>query len=194
MWAGVCGGIAEYFDLDPSLVRLLWIAATIVSGGLTVPLYILAWIILPRDNRPPMPGPYHWRDWSQEFHNETQRLAEEARRMAGDVRGVTHSWHEHPPAEQPTEAPSAPASNKSAPTPTGPAPVDEWWTSSHYVEPPRPHHNHPRSTGAILVGLGVLLLAANAGIFNWLEWRMMWPLIFIGLGLVLLARQTDWGR
>ena len=51
MWAGVAGGLAEYFDLDPALVRLLWVAAAVVSGGLAVPVYILAWIILPRDDR-----------------------------------------------------------------------------------------------------------------------------------------------
>jgi len=46
----------------------------------------------------------------------------------------------------------------------------------------------------VLVVLGILLLAANAGIFNWIEWRTMWPLIFIGLGVILLARQTGWRR
>src|SRR5713101_3559410 len=65
MWAGVAGGMAEYFDLDPNLVRLLWIAAAIISlpaGGLAVPIYILAWIILPRDDRPPVTGSHVWRD------------------------------------------------------------------------------------------------------------------------------------
>ncbi|MBV9581631.1 MAG: PspC domain-containing protein, partial [Chloroflexi bacterium] len=38
MWAGVAGGIAEYVDLDPSLVRLLWVLATVVTGGLAVPV------------------------------------------------------------------------------------------------------------------------------------------------------------
>src|SRR5712692_8108947 len=88
MWAGVAGGMAEYFDLDPALVRLMWVAAAVVSGGLAVPVYILAWIILPREDRPPTTGAHPWRDWSDEFHSETQRLAEEARRMADDVRGA----------------------------------------------------------------------------------------------------------
>src|SRR5689334_19103659 len=79
MWAGVAGGMAEYFDLDPSLVRLLWALATVVTGGLAVAVYILAWIVLPRDDRSPGPvGPGAWRDWSHEFHSETTRLAEEA--------------------------------------------------------------------------------------------------------------------
>ena len=47
MLAGVCGGIAEYFGLDPSIVRLLWAALTLFWGvGLL--LYIVAAVILPR--------------------------------------------------------------------------------------------------------------------------------------------------
>ncbi len=43
---GVCGGIGEYFDIDPLLVRLLWIAF-IFAGGAGVLAYIIAWIIIP---------------------------------------------------------------------------------------------------------------------------------------------------
>src|SRR6476660_4028368 len=64
MWAGVSGGIADFFDLDPSLVRLLWVAATVVTGGLAVAVYILAWILLPRDDRVPNGGQHAWSDWS----------------------------------------------------------------------------------------------------------------------------------
>src|SRR6266851_8838598 len=64
MWAGVAGGLAEYFEIDPALVRLLWVAATIVTGGLAVPVYILLWIILPRGDQPPAVGPGAWHDWS----------------------------------------------------------------------------------------------------------------------------------
>ena len=47
MLCGVCGGIAEYFNIDPSIVRLIW-AALILMGGVGLPLYIVAAIILPR--------------------------------------------------------------------------------------------------------------------------------------------------
>ncbi|MCI8477669.1 MAG: PspC domain-containing protein [Oscillospiraceae bacterium] len=45
--AGVCGGIAEFFNLDPSIVRILWVVAAI-AGGTGVPLYIAAALILPK--------------------------------------------------------------------------------------------------------------------------------------------------
>lgn len=47
MLAGVCGGIAEYFNIDPSIVRLIT-AALILAGGLSLWVYIIAAVILPK--------------------------------------------------------------------------------------------------------------------------------------------------
>lgn len=46
MLAGVCGGLAEYFDVDPVLVRILFIVFTIF-GGFAVLAYIIGAIIIP---------------------------------------------------------------------------------------------------------------------------------------------------
>jgi len=195
MWAGVAGGMAEYFDLDPALVRLLWVAAAVVSGGLAVPVYILAWIILPRDDHASDIGPNAWRDWSEEFHSETQRLADGARRMADDMRGTSQGCR----APGPTEPASGgsdhdPATDKGAPgSYATPQPDAAWWAERD-VEPHRRPGRHPKSTGLVLVALGVLLLAANSGILRLIDWHLMWPVIFIGLGVILLARQSRWGR
>ncbi len=48
MIAGVCGGIAEYFDIDSTLVRLLAILVVFL-GGVGVIAYIIAWIIIPQN-------------------------------------------------------------------------------------------------------------------------------------------------
>lgn len=50
MLCGVCGGIAEYFSIDPSIVRLLW-SALVILGGTGILLYIIAAIILPRKSQ-----------------------------------------------------------------------------------------------------------------------------------------------
>lgn len=44
--AGVCGGLAKYFDIDPVIVRLIWILFLFL-GGTGVILYIIAWIVIP---------------------------------------------------------------------------------------------------------------------------------------------------
>ena len=48
--AGVCGGIGEYFNVDPTLVRLAWIVLTILSFGFGVLLYLIAWLVIPEKN------------------------------------------------------------------------------------------------------------------------------------------------
>lgn len=44
--AGVCGGIAEYLDVDPTLIRLAWVLLVFCAGG-GIFAYILAAIIMP---------------------------------------------------------------------------------------------------------------------------------------------------
>ena len=48
MIAGVCGGIAEYFKIDPILVRLLTVLVVLL-GGAGVVAYIIAWIVIPKN-------------------------------------------------------------------------------------------------------------------------------------------------
>ena len=46
---GVCAGIAEYFNMDPTLVRLLWVLFTL-AGGAGLLCYIVAALIMPENN------------------------------------------------------------------------------------------------------------------------------------------------
>ena len=48
MLCGVCGGIAEYFDIDPALVRVGWVLFCVL-GGSGVLAYIIAAMIIPRN-------------------------------------------------------------------------------------------------------------------------------------------------
>jgi phage shock protein C len=49
MVSGVCGGIAEFFGIDPSIVRILWVVLSLASIGMGIIAYIACAIILPRD-------------------------------------------------------------------------------------------------------------------------------------------------
>ena len=44
--AGVCGGLAEYFNLDPTIVRLAWVIISL-AYGFGVLAYIIAWLLIP---------------------------------------------------------------------------------------------------------------------------------------------------
>lgn len=46
--AGVCAGVAKYFDLDAKLVRIIWLAA-ILLGGCGVLVYLILWLLMPEE-------------------------------------------------------------------------------------------------------------------------------------------------
>jgi phage shock protein C len=49
MLGGVCGGLAEYLDIDVSIVRLLWVGLSLVTAVLPMTFfYIIAWIVVPQ--------------------------------------------------------------------------------------------------------------------------------------------------
>jgi phage shock protein C len=48
MLAGVCGGIAEHFDMDPTVIRVLWVLVTVFTGFVPgIIAYIACWVIIP---------------------------------------------------------------------------------------------------------------------------------------------------
>ncbi|MBB6217099.1 phage shock protein C [Anaerosolibacter carboniphilus] len=82
--SGVCGGIAEYLDLDPTLIRLLWVLIT-VPGGIGFIAYLVSIIIIPEN-------PYHFgiADHAEEqtsmFDGENhsqQEISQKNRTLAG---------------------------------------------------------------------------------------------------------------
>jgi phage shock protein C len=46
MLAGVCGGLAEYFNTDPTLIRVLFVLLTVLGGAGPI-IYLAMWIIVP---------------------------------------------------------------------------------------------------------------------------------------------------
>lgn len=54
--AGVCGGIAEYFNTDPTVIRVIWAVLTIMPGAIVLGVlaYAVAWAIMPRAAAPPL--------------------------------------------------------------------------------------------------------------------------------------------
>ena len=46
MIAGVCGGLAQYLGVDPTIVRLVMLLL-MFTGGAAVPIYLILWVITP---------------------------------------------------------------------------------------------------------------------------------------------------
>jgi phage shock protein PspC (stress-responsive transcriptional regulator) len=49
MLAGVAAGLADYLDVDPTLVRICFVALTLL-GGVAVPLYLAGWLLIPDED------------------------------------------------------------------------------------------------------------------------------------------------
>jgi|1185.fasta_scaffold207092_2 phage shock protein C len=50
MLSGVSGGIAEYLNVDVTLVRLGWVGLTLITGGAAIIGYVVAWIVIPESD------------------------------------------------------------------------------------------------------------------------------------------------
>ncbi len=78
---GVAGGLAEYLDVDPTIVRILWVILAFLDG-IGVLAYIIAWIIVP-PNPSPESGPRFER--TESIRNEVIEKAKEVEaRLKGD--------------------------------------------------------------------------------------------------------------
>src|SRR4051812_26728878 len=95
MIAGVCGGLGEYFDVDPVLIRLLFVVTAFISG-VGILAYIVLWIVVPLDG------------------DDSPRM-DALRRDFDDLSGRVRSYVDPPRAG--TTPPDAPAGAAAAPAP-----------------------------------------------------------------------------
>lgn len=116
MIAGVCGGIAEYFSIDPTIVRILWVAFSLFSMGAGIVAYIIALIVIPEQS------------YGGSYYNQT----------------------------------SAPVN------------IDG--------------HKISVIIGAALIIFGILLLGKRY--LYWIDFKLVWPIILIGLGIYTLIRSS----
>ena len=50
--AGVCGGIGEYLEISPNVIRLVWVIVTVFTVGIGVLAYLVAWLVIPEEESP----------------------------------------------------------------------------------------------------------------------------------------------
>lgn len=49
IFGGVCSGIGYYFDTDPNMIRIIWVVLTLISIGVGVIAYFIAWVLIPEE-------------------------------------------------------------------------------------------------------------------------------------------------
>jgi len=136
---GVCGGIAQYLEVDPTLVRVFFVISIFLTAGLSILGYIVLLVLMPLPGKPT-------------------------------------------PFVQTPAGPSASGdASPSSDTTIAPAPAT----------PPDPAAAERRRAtfGYFMVALGVVFLLSNLGAFRIVRWDLVWPLVFIGAGVLLLAQR-----
>lgn len=71
--AGVCGGLAEYFEIDSLIIRIIFILLT-VSGGSGLIIYIIMWILVPKQ------GEKRNKDLKENIKEGANKMAEEIKK------------------------------------------------------------------------------------------------------------------
>lgn len=75
--AGVCGGLGEYLELDPVLIRILFVIFTL-AGGAGVVMYILLWVIVPTKSDATTP-------YEQSLKNNGEEIKQRASSIAASI-------------------------------------------------------------------------------------------------------------
>jgi phage shock protein C len=75
MIGGVCGGLGGYFNIDPTLVRLIFVVLTIMGGG-GVLIYFILWIVIPEEGRVAGTPQEIMRDNAQEMGTRARELGQ----------------------------------------------------------------------------------------------------------------------
>ena len=79
MLAGVCGGLAEYLGMDTTLMRVLWVVATFISGGVTLIAYPIFWLVMPESGRSTSAADDTFRDVADRVDPMVERIGDRVR-------------------------------------------------------------------------------------------------------------------
>ena len=210
--AGVCGGLAEYFAIDPVIVRLIFVLVTLTSG-LGLVIYPILWLVMPKAGTAGSGANFfphdaeEWRRRAQQFGSEASQVGQEFSREVREVlrQGQSASsqsrtaapprYDNPPPPEayrydpvtgQPTNPPE-PTTGKTVNLRIDPTEPNLAVPPSQHQQPgyaPRPTRKRGRFMGFVLLGIGVLILANLFHIDQYI-----FPLLMIAAGFMLLRRR-----
>ncbi len=134
--SGVCGGIAEYLDIDATFVRVVMVILAF-PFGVGILIYFVLLFLMPN------------------------------------------------PGEATPFVRSAATDQTTAVDPANPVTL-----AAPRVADPMVVERRRNGIGLLLVAVGVVFLLGNVGAFRFVDWRYVWPLVLIALGVYLVAQRT----
>lgn len=189
--AGVCGGLGEYFRVDPVIVRLIFVLVTLTSGIGAV-VYPVLWMIMPKRSAGD-PAPPAFADPSQAADAQAaafSRRTGEAQyaestgfsSAVGSSAAASGTPRETGYADTPAERPQTGQTIDLRLDPTmAPTSITTPGAPPAAPQSPRRRLNW---AGVFLIGVGVIFLAEQFGIDS----DVVFPMLMIGLGALLMFR------
>ncbi len=172
--AGVAGGLAVYLNLDPSMVRVAWVLLAILSGGIFILVYLVMMIVvpLPPVGWVPRPRAGSGPAWPSGGSGWQAGSPPPGSPPPGASPGAVPGWQ----AGEGTSWGGPPESGWGQTPGASPAPA---WTPQKADS-----GNAGLVFGAVLVLLGAWFLVDR---YIDVDWNLLWPVIVIGLGVVLMV-------
>ncbi|PDW03535.1 PspC domain-containing protein [Candidatus Viridilinea mediisalina] len=183
MLGGVCGGIAEYFNIDPVIVRLIFVLITL-SYGFGLLAYLLFWFIMPTAPTLHYQGRSDHVDAQQDlFGQQAQQRNQEVfvGQRSAQAGRTGPDQHFDPVSGLPLN-PDRPATGRTVNLGT---PPDDHM-SPYAQSAPQPVRRW-KSLGVILVGIGGVILLEQLGI----NLSLLFPVLLIVAGVVLMRRRPS---
>jgi len=172
MLGGVAAGLGNYFKMDPTIIRIIFLVLTFLSGGAFILVYLAFWLLLPTaGSTATQPGDIV-RENIDEMGNRVRNFT------GGNFSGGNYGAGtpvSNPGNNQPTASNGQPVVTNGQPQ----------------LPPAAPVARHRQGLSPqVLIGIGVFFLLANMGFFHLIHWAVGWPLLLIVLGVVMLSRRT----
>jgi phage shock protein PspC (stress-responsive transcriptional regulator) len=194
MLTGVAGGMAEYFDIDPVIIRLLWVLGALFTGGVLLVAYFVMAIIMPSppDDEDAYEDEYEDEDLDEEEPAEPADEATDGQEAdEADDQGEDAADEEAEP--KPDGGATTAAAATSTPSPDAPlaeAPRQRRRAGSRRARRARRRRAaaRRRGRGALVFGSILIVIGALALVdqFSLLSFWQFWPLILIGIGGALI--------
>lgn len=204
VFSGVAGGVADYFEVDPVLVRILWFISVPVTGGLTFIAYIIMMIAVPVEPEEwPQPSP--WAPGGDPIGSQAAYAAPVSSATGTTVEGADANPAASADAGTPGAAGPIPGAAGpmpgTAPFATQAAPTD--WRSQRRQERWQrrqerwQYRSESRGAGAIAFGL-LLIILGGAFAWNQIDSRfnlsLAWPIAIMAVGAILIASSVGRAR
>ena len=163
---GVAAGLGNYFNVDPTIIRIIFVLAAIFSGGAFLFVYLAMWLLMPTAA-----------STSNDLGGVVRENLDE---MGLKLRGATNGGNGSGSTPSNQASSSYTNGNPSGPSTT---PVGDYVQPQNSQGPQAASHPQMNFWPILLIGMGIFFLFSS---MRMVHWGFPWPLLLIGIGFLVL--------